>query len=192
MMTAKRIFSEHSSVMNEAAVVLPGVLGEVTAVLLECLALGKKIMACGNGGSAAAAQHLVAELVCRFGADRCALAATALTADTMTLTAIANDYGYARVFARQVEAIGRQGDVLVAISTSGNSTNVIEAAKAARATGCKIVVLTGLDGGELAFQADFVVRAPSRVVARIQEVHDICIHAIAEAIEEEICRTVDA
>ncbi|MEO7359701.1 MAG: SIS domain-containing protein [Gemmatimonadaceae bacterium] len=152
-----------------------------------CLTLGHTILACGNGGSAASAQHLVAELVCRFQVDRRGLAAIALTADTATLTAIANDYGYHRIFSRQVEAIAKQGDILIAISTSGNSPNVIEAAKAARNANCKVVALTGNDGGQLAAHSDLIIRAPSMVVARIQEVHDVCIHAIAEALEGRAC-----
>lgn len=183
-MTVIDVFSEHTAVTNEAAATLPPVIEKVILALQECVLQGKKILACGNGGSAATAQHLVAELVCRFRADRRALAAVALTADMTTLTAIGNDYGYARVFSRQVEANAVAGDALVAISTSGNSPNVIEAAKVARAIGCKVIALAGLDGGELALHADIVVRAPSRIVARIQEVHDICIHAIAEALEE--------
>lgn len=186
-MTVFNIFSEHVAVANEAAATLPPVIEKIILALQECVLQGKKILACGNGGSASTAQHLVAELVCRFRTDRRALAAVALTADMTTLTAIANDYGYARIFSRQVEANAVAGDTLIAISTSGNSANVIEAAKTARALGCKVIALTGMDGGELALYADLIVRAPSRVVARIQEVHDICIHAIAEALEELAC-----
>lgn len=182
------VFAEHAEVMREAAALLPPLLEDAMRILQECLASSKKILVCGNGGSAASAQHLVAELVCRFRDDRRALAAVALSADTMTMTAIGNDYGYSRVFARQVEALGVQGDVLVAISTSGNSPNVVEAAKMARSAGCKVVSLTGMDGGELAPLSDITIRAPSRIVARIQEVHDVCIHAIAEALEEKACR----
>lgn len=174
--------------MQEAAVTLPSTLEEVMATLQECLDSQHKVLACGNGGSAAAAQHLVAELVCRFRDDRRALAAVALCADTMTLTAIGNDYGYDRIFARQVEAIASPGDVLVAISTSGNSPNVIEAARAMRTIGGKVVALTGMDGGQLAAHEDIALRVPSRVVARIQEVHDVCIHAMAEALEENARR----
>lgn len=183
-MTVLGVFSEHSAVANEAAATLPPVIEEIILALHGCILQGKKILACGNGGSAATAQHFVAELVCRFRADRKALAAVALTADMTTLTAIGNDYGYARIFSRQVEANATGGDVLIAISTSGNSPNVIEAAKMAHALGCKVIALTGEDGGDLALHADIVLRAPSRTVARIQEVHDICIHAMAEAIEE--------
>ncbi|MGH8214309.1 MAG: D-sedoheptulose-7-phosphate isomerase [Rhodanobacteraceae bacterium] len=183
-MNVQQVFTEHAAVMQQAADTLPPSLAEVAVALHACLDDRHKILACGNGGSAAAAQHLVAELVCRFRDDRRALAAIALSADTMTLTAIGNDYGYERVFARQVEALATPGDVLVGISTSGNSANVVAAAMAMRAIGGKVVALTGEDGGDLASHADVVVRAPSRVVARIQEVHDVCIHAIAESLEE--------
>ncbi|HTD29830.1 MAG TPA: SIS domain-containing protein [Xanthomonadaceae bacterium] len=188
-MIAHRIFLEHAIVVREAAAVLPSVLDEISVLLQECLASGRKILACGNGGSAATAQHFVAELVGRFRLERRALAAVALTSDTMILTALANDYGYQRVFARQVEALGTSGDVLLAFSTSGNSPNVIEAARTARAMGCKVVAFTGSDGGLLAADADLILRAPSKDVARIQEVHDICIHAIAESIEDAVHRT---
>ncbi|MEO8802325.1 MAG: SIS domain-containing protein [Rudaea sp.] len=185
-MIIQRIFAEHAAVMDEAAATLPSSLEDVSMALQSCLENKHKVLACGNGGSAASAQHLVAELVCRFRNDRRALAAVALCADTMTLTAIGNDYGYDRIFARQVEAIASAGDVLVAISTSGNSANIIQAAKAMRTLGCKVIALTGGDGGELAAHAHVVVRAPSRVVARIQEVHDVCIHVIAQALEENV------
>jgi D-sedoheptulose 7-phosphate isomerase len=185
-MIAHRIFSEHSAVVREAATVLPPILDEISVLLRECFASGKKVLACGNGGSAATAQHFVAELVGRFRLERRALAAVALTADTMILTALANDYGYERIFARQVEALGTAGDVLMAFSTSGNSPNVIEAARTARAMGCKVIAFTGSDGGSLGAHANVMLRAPSRDVARIQEVHDICIHAIAESIEAEL------
>jgi D-sedoheptulose 7-phosphate isomerase len=149
-----------------------------------CLASGNRILVCGNGGSAASAQHFAAELICRFRVDRRALPAIALTADTMTITAIANDYGFDRVFARQVEALATPGDVLLAISTSGNSVNVIEAATTARSKRCKVVALTGGDGGGLAPLSDIALKVPSRVVARIQEIHDVWIHAIAQALED--------
>lgn len=178
------IFDEHNAVMRDAAGLAP-LLEEAAELMQACLASGHKVLACGNGGSAAAAQHFVAELVCRFRDDRRALAGVALTADTMTMTAIGNDYGYNRIFARQVEALGARGDVLVALSTSGNSANVVEAAKVARRMGCTVIALTGMDGGVLASLADLPLKAPSRVVARIQEVHDVCIHALAEAIEEQ-------
>lgn len=189
-MTIEHVFSEHAEVMLVASTTLPATLEHAIRMLQACLARGNKVLACGNGGSAASAQHFVAELVCRFCVDRRALAAVALAADIATLTAIGNDYGYTSVFARQVEALATKGDVLVAISTSGHSANVIEAAKTARASGCTVIALTGADGGDLAAHADIVVRAPSKVVARIQEVHDVCIHALAAALEEHAHRQV--
>lgn len=179
------IIDEHNAVMRDAAGLSP-LLEEATSAMQTCLASGHKILVCGNGGSAASAQHFTAELVCRFRVDRRALPAIALTSDSMALTAIANDYGYARVFARQVEAFGTPGDVLLAISTSGNSPNIIAAAETARSVACKVVALTGGDGGALAPMADLALRVPSRVVARIQEVHDVWIHALAQALEENL------
>lgn len=184
-MTIQAIFAEHDAVMRESAARLAQPLGQAITALQRCLASGGKVLACGNGGSAASAQHFVAELVCRFRDDRRALAGVALSADAMTMTAIGNDYGYDRIFARQVEALAARGDVLVALSTSGNSPNVVEAARIARAMDCTVVALTGMDGGALAPLADIALRVPSRVVARIQEVHDVCIHALAEAIEAQ-------
>jgi D-sedoheptulose 7-phosphate isomerase len=152
---------------------------------------GGKVLTCGNGGSAADAQHLAAELVCRVRHDRGALPAIALTTDTSALTAIANDYGYDRVFSRQVEALARPGDLLMAFSTSGNSKNVIEAARQAQATGCSVVALTGRSGGDLAEHADLLVAAPSETVSRIQEIHELCVHVIAQALEDAARRAGD-
>jgi len=176
-------FEEHGRVMAEAAQTLPVILEELVAAAIACLGNGGKLLVCGNGGSAADAQHLATELVCRYRTDRPAVAAVALTTDSSALTAIANDYGFDRVFARQVEALARPGDMLVAISTSGNSPNVIEAAREARDRGCTVVALTGGDGGRLAGHADLVVAAPSRTVARIQEVHEVVLHVLAEGVE---------
>jgi D-sedoheptulose 7-phosphate isomerase len=182
-MTIHETFADHSAVTARAALELPPVLERIVAAMHECLRAGGKVLACGNGGSAADAQHLAAELVGRFREERRALPAIALTADTATLTALGNDYGFERIFSRQVEALARSGDVLLAISTSGNSPNVVRAAQAARALGCTVVALTGARGGELAGQTDLIVRAPSNTVARIQEVHSLCIHVICEALD---------
>ena len=183
-MSIHEVFTEHAAVAARAARELPPVLERIVTAVHDCLRGGGRILACGNGGSAADAQHLVAELVGRFAEERRALAAIALTADAATLTALANDYGYERVFARQVEALARSGDVLIAISTSGNSANVVRAAQTARGLGCTVVALTGEGGGQLAGHADLLLQAPSKVVARIQEIHALCIHAI--------CATLDA
>jgi D-sedoheptulose 7-phosphate isomerase len=185
-----RNFADHARVLEQAAASLPEVLERAVNVLHDCLARGNKIMACGNGGSAADAQHLVAELVGRFRDERRALSALTLHGDASTITALANDYGYERVFARQVEALARPGDVLIAISTSGNSPSVVEAAQAARGHGCAVVALTGAGGGRLAAHCDLLIEAPSNVVARIQETHGLCIHAVVDALDSLVARDV--
>jgi D-sedoheptulose 7-phosphate isomerase len=182
-MIIRRVFADHAQVAAQAAEDLPPTLERVVAIVHRCLNQGQKVLACGNGGSAADAQHLVAELVGRFRDERRALPAIALTADSAILTAVGNDYGYERVFARQVEALGRTGDVLLAISTSGNSANVLQAAQTARGLGCTVIGFTGAGGGKLAAHVDVLIRAPSPVTARIQEVHTLCIHAIAESLD---------
>ena len=186
-MLIQETFEEHDEVMAAASHQLEGCVRELVELVVTCLRSGCKILVCGNGGSAADAQHLAAELVCRFAYDRRALPALALTTDTSALTAIANDLGFERVFARQVEAIAVEGDVLVAISTSGRSPNVLEAARAARSAGCRVVAFTGSGGGALAQLADLVIAAPSGDVARIQEVHSVVVHILAEAAEAALC-----
>ena len=154
-----------------------------SSIARNAVRTGKKILLCGNGGSAADAQHLAAELVGRFGADRRALPAIALTADTATLTSIANDYGYEQVFARQVEALGSPGDVLVAITTSGASKNVIAACAAARDRGMKVIGLTGLRGASFALSCDACVVVPSSSTPRIQECHITIGHLLCEVVD---------
>ena len=144
------------------------------------------MLACGNGGSASDAEHLVAELVGRFRDERRALPAVALAGGMATITAVANDYGYESVFRRQVEALARAGDVLIAISTSGNSPNVLSAVHAAKERACRVIALTGASGGRLATEADVAITAPSSVTARIQEVHILCIHAIVESVDRRL------
>ena len=186
-MSIQTTFEEHAEVMAAAAEALADPLATFVELTAECLRSGHKVMVCGNGGSAADAQHLAAELVCRFAFNRRALPALALTTDTSALTAIANDLGFDRVFARQVEALAHSGDLLIAISTSGRSANVIEAAREARAADCSVVAMTGSAGGELAELADLVIAAPSEKVARIQEVHAIAVHILAESVEAALC-----
>ncbi|MDK9701908.1 MAG: phosphoheptose isomerase [Sulfuritalea sp.] len=154
--------------------------------MVHSLAAGGKVMACGNGGSAADSQHFAAELVNRFEKERPPLAAIALTTDTSTLTSIANDYRYEDVFAKQVQALGRSGDVLLAISTSGNSPNVIEAIHAAHARGVVVVALTGKKGGKIAALLgpdDIHLCVPAERTARIQEVHLLTIHCLCDGID---------
>jgi len=145
---------------------------------------GRKILAFGNGGSAADAQHLVTELVGRFQKERQGFAAVALTADTALMTSVANDYGFERVFARQVEALGVAGDVAVAITTSGTSRNIVAALESARARGLTTIALTGRDGGEAGRLAEIHINVPEPVTARVQEVHSTLIHALCEIVEE--------
>jgi len=151
--------------------------------MAERLRRGCRILICGNGGSAADAQHFAAELSGRYVKERRALAGIALTTDCSALTAIGNDYGFDHVFSRQVEALGRPGDLLVGISTSGNSANIVRAAAAARAQGMKTLGLLGRDGGSLKDQMDEVLVVPSQVTARVQEVHQMVYHFWCEVID---------
>lgn len=155
-------------------------------LLVHSLAQGGKILACGNGGSAADAQHFASEMLNRFEQERPGLAALALTTDTSTLTSIANDYAYDQVFARQVKALGQPGDVLLAISTSGNSANVVQAVAAAHARSMQVIALTGRSGGGLAEQmedGDVFICASAESTARIQEIHLLTIHCLCDAVD---------
>jgi D-sedoheptulose 7-phosphate isomerase len=152
-------------------------------VMDEALAAGRKVLVFGNGGSAADAQHLAAELVGRFMRERAALPAIALTADSAVLTSIANDYSYKQVFARQIEALGQAGDVALGISTSGESPNVSAALQVARERGLKTVALTGRDGGSVGAAAEIHVNVPDQNTARVQEVHRTLLHVMCEVIE---------
>ena len=153
--------------------------------LSDALRAGGKLLVFGNGGSASDAQHLSAELVGRFMKERAAMPAIALTVDTSILTAIANDYAYDQVFVRQIEALGRPGDVAMGISTSGESPNVIAALQAARARGLKTIALTGRGGGGVGRAADIHVNVPDQSTARVQEVHRTLLHVMCEVIEED-------
>ena len=168
---------------EQAAVQSPAVVAAVAAVLQLTFANDGKVLMFGNGGSALDAQHFAAELVGRFARERRALAAIALTTDASILTSVANDYTYERVFSRQVEALGRAGDVAVGISTSGASTNVLAGLQTAKARGLKTVAFTGRDGGAMGKMVDLHVNVPHAVTARIQEVHRSLIHAVCELIE---------
>ena len=163
-------------------------LNRIADLLNRTLRAGRKILLFGNGGSAADSQHIAAELVSRLRRERAALPAVALTTDTSILTAIGNDYGFEGVFARQVEALGQEGDVALGISTSGNSPNVVNAIRKAAEIGMKTVGFTGQDGGKLKECVDICFRVPARNTARIQEVHIAAAHAICEVIEEAFCQ----
>jgi len=182
-------FSESASLKLDAQKTLAGPLARSIQKMTAALSAGGKILACGNGGSAADAQHFAAELVNRFEIERPPLAAVALTTDTSTLTSIANDYDYVQVFEKQVRAIGRQGDVLLAISTSGNSPNVVAAIGAAHQLGIGVVALTGRGGGKMAAAldaADVNICVPHDRTVRIQEVHLLALHCICDGIDFQL------
>ena len=151
--------------------------------ILDAYAAGGKVLTFGNGGSAADAQHFAAELVGRFERDRPGMPAIALTTDTCTLTSVANDYGFDRIFARQIEALGRSEDVAVAISTSGESPNVIEGLREAAARGMRTIALTGRNGGPLGAMAEIHINVPHDITCRVQEVHMTLLHAICGIVE---------
>jgi D-sedoheptulose 7-phosphate isomerase len=153
--------------------------------MADAVRAGRKLLVFGNGGSAADAQHLAAELVGRFQKERVALPALALTVDTSVLTSVANDYSFKQVFARQVEALGRPGDVALGISTSGESPNVVAGLHAAKAQGLKTIALTGRDGGSVGQAADIHVNVPDQNTARVQEVHRTLMHVMCEVIDED-------
>ena len=161
-------------------------LSAVAATLVGALRGGNKVLVAGNGGSAAEAQHFATELVGRFKREREALAVLALTADTAVLTAIANDYGYAEIFARQVRAVGQPGDVFIGFSTSGESENVIRASSAARQRGMSVVALTGGTPSRLERHADLVVRVPTSDTPLTQELHVILLHLLCDTVEAEL------
>ena len=170
--------------------------GERIAAAAELLVgsfrAGGKLLAFGNGGSAADAQHLASELAGRFDRERPGLPALALTANTSDLTAIGNDYGFERVFARLVEAHGREGDVVVALSTSGNSPNVIAGVETARARGLRSIGLVGKGGGLLASHCEVVIQVPSQVTARVQECHIAAVHVLCELVDAELFAEMSA
>lgn len=181
-------FDEHEAVVRATRAVLCADFIRLVQVSTEALTRGNKLVFFGNGGSAADAQHLAAELVVRYKINRQPLAAIALTTDSSTLTAAANDFGYDTVFARQIGALCKAGDVAIGISTSGNSPNVIEALRTARAMGVVPAALSGRDGGRLKGFADPLLIVPSATIARIQEMHITLGQMLCDAIEQECGR----
>ena len=184
-----QLFNDSIAAKQAALRILVPPIVSGASLMVEALNGNRKIMSCGNGGSAADAQHFAAELLNRFERERPGLAGIALTTDTSTLTSIANDYEYNEVFAKQVRALGQPGDVLLAISTSGNSSNVIRALDAAHEKGVRVVALTGRDGGKMApllKSTDVEIRVPARITARIQEVHLLCLHCLCDLIDEQL------
>lgn len=175
----------HLKVVQDMRKIMPEVASAGLRVR-TALEKGRKILICGNGGSAADSQHMAAEFVGRFVKERQSLPALALTVDTSLLTAVGNDYGFDCVFSRQVEGLGQEGDVLIAISTSGNSANVVRAVKTAKEKGIFVIGMTGENGGILAKESDLCLAVPSQVTARIQEMHIMIIHMICEIAEVDI------
>jgi D-sedoheptulose 7-phosphate isomerase len=179
-------FADSARLKLDAARLLSEPIARGIELMAGSLRAGGKILACGNGGSAADAQHFAAELVNRFERERPPLAGLALTTDSSTLTSIGNDYGYEQVFEKQLRALGRKGDVLLAISTSGNSANVIAAMRAARELGVQVVALTGNGGGKMAAAlapGDVHVCVPHKRTMRIQEVHLLALHCLCDGID---------
>ena len=183
---ASQHFLDSIAVKQEAEKILPEQIARGIVAMTDCLRSGGKVMACGNGGSAADAQHFAAELIGRFERERQELAAIALTTDTSILTAVGNDYSYDEIFSKQVRGLGKKGDILIGISTSGNSKNVVKAIEAAKKMGIKIIALTGNGGGKIAglLDADDIhLCAPSTRTARIQETHLVLLHALCDGVD---------
>lgn len=171
---------------QDAMAILPPIIEQAAALISQRMVHGNKVLSCGNGGSAGDAQHFSSEMLNRFERERPGLPAMALTTDSSTITSIANDYAYTEVFAKQVRALGQAGDILLAISTSGNSANVVQAIAAAHDRDMSVVALTGRDGGAMAAALsdnDVEIRVPSDSTARTQEVHLLVIHCLCDLID---------
>ncbi len=192
MNTVQRVkdnFLESIQVKTDAVDVLAPVIADAATALANALLNEKKILACGNGGSAADAQHFSAEMLNRFEMERPGLPAIALTTDSSTLTSIANDYQYAEIYSKQIRALGQEGDVLLAISTSGESHNIVHAIDAAHDRNMIIIALTGREGGQIADlmnNDDFEIRVPTWSTARIQEVHIMVIHSLCDLVDLQL------
>jgi len=188
-------FQESAELKMKSAAALAQPISQAIELMFNALSNGNKILACGNGGSAGDAQHFAAELVGRFERERFPLPAIALTTDTSIITAVGNDYSFREIFSKQVQAFGQAGDILLAISTSGNSGNVLAAAEAALEREMRIVALTGKDGGQLAkmlTDADVHINVPHSRTARIQEVHLVAIHSICDGLDVALFGEEDA
>jgi D-sedoheptulose 7-phosphate isomerase len=179
-----REIERHKEVVDEVYTLLPRQIQQAGDLMVETLQKGGKILLCGNGGSAADAQHIAAELTGRYKTERRGLPAIALTTDTSALTAIGNDYGYDRVFQRQVEALATENDLLIGISTSGNSTNVLQALEEANARGCITVGFSGREGGAMNELCDLNIVIPSDDTPRIQEMHIMIGHILCQMVDE--------
>ncbi len=182
-------FSQSIETKIAAADSLPQVIAQAGQLMVQCLIDGHKILCCGNGGSAADAQHFSAEMLNRYIAERPNLPAIALTTDSSTITSIANDYHYDEVFSRQLKALGKAGDILLAITTSGNSRNIVKAIEAAHDRQVNVVCLSGKDGGDVAFilnEHDIEIRVPADATPRIQETHGLIIHSLCDLIDHSL------
>ncbi len=182
-------FFDSADLMYAAADVLSRPIADAVEAVMGCITAGGKLMVCGNGGSASDAQHFAAEFVGRFERERPGLAALALTTDTAILTAIGNDYDFNSIFSKQVQALGTPGDVLIAISTSGNSANVLAAVQAAHAKDMTVIALTGRAGGKLGallMDTDVHICVPHDRTARIQEIHGLALHCLCDAVDQQL------
>jgi D-sedoheptulose 7-phosphate isomerase len=182
-------FNESIKLKTESVEVLAPLIANAATNIADCLLQEHKILSCGNGGSAADAQHFSSEMLNRFEMERPGLPAIALTTDSSTLTSIANDYQYADIFSKQIRALGQSGDILLAFSTSGESHNIIHAIDAAHDRGMKIIALTGREGGQVARlieDEDIEIRVPSWSTARIQEVHIMIIHSLCDLVDRQL------
>lgn len=187
----KHQFNDSINTKQESIDVIAQPIADAAEALTTCLLAGGKVLSCGNGGSAADAQHFSSELLNRFEIERPGLAAIALTTDSSTLTSIANDYHYNEVFAKQVHALGRENDVLIVISTSGRSANITKAVKAAHECNMPVISISGRDGGEVAEllnENDIEIRVPASSTARIQEVHILVIHCLCDLIDQRLVK----
>ncbi len=185
----KQIFDESIALKTEAAFALGPKIVEAADSILKCLMENNKVMSCGNGGSAADAQHFSSEMLNRFERERPGLAAIALTTDASTITSVANDYQFADIFSKQIRALGRPGDVVLAFSTSGESNNIVAAIDAAHDQDARVIMVSGRDGGEAArslAEGDVEIRVPSSSTARIQEVHLMIVHCICDLIDDHL------
>ena len=182
-------FFDSADLIYASAEVLSKPIADAVDALMGCITAGGKVLVCGNGGSASDSQHFAAEFVGRFERERPGLAALALTTDTAILTAVGNDYDFTSIFSKQVQALGTPGDVLIAISTSGNSANVLAAVEAAHAKDMTVVALTGRSGGKLGallMDTDVHICVPHDRTARIQEVHGLALHCLCDAVDQQL------
>lgn len=184
-----QLFNDSIETKRHCMPQLTQAVADAAELIVLALLEGGKILSCGNGGSAADAQHFSSEMLNRFERERSGLPAFALTTDTSTISSIANDYQFAQIFSKQINALGHPGDVLLAISTSGNSANIVQAVNAAKDRQMKVIALTGRDGGEIAsllHAEDMEIRVDSDSTARIQEVHILCIHCLCDLVDMQL------